>query len=111
MLGLGDLTNKRGDQSKDVTDLLIGVTQVLNRHTIVQFNYSLSQADGYLTDPYKVLSVVDPVTGNPVAGPAGSGLYRLSVREPARHSRQAERVTRSSSATSTATCSRRRIAT
>jgi len=76
MLGLGNSTNKRGDQSKDVTDFLFGVTQVLNRHTIVQFNYSLSQADGYLTDPYKVLSVVDPVTGNPVAGPAGSGLAR-----------------------------------
>ena len=76
MLGLGDTANKRADQSKDVTDWLIGVTQVLNRHTIVQLNYSLSQADGYLTDPYKVLSVVDPVTGNPVAGPAGSGLYR-----------------------------------
>ena len=27
----------------------------MNRHTIVQLNYSLSQADGYLTDPYKIL--------------------------------------------------------
>jgi hypothetical protein len=76
MLGVGDTTNKRAGQSKDVTDWLIGVTQVVNRHTILQLNYSLSQADGYLTDPYKVLSVVDPVTGNPVAGPSGSGLYR-----------------------------------
>ena len=76
MLGLGNSSNKRGDESKDVTDLLVGVTQVLNRHAIVQFNYSLSQSDGYLTDPYKVLSVVDPVSGNPVAGPPGSGLYR-----------------------------------
>ena len=76
MLGLGNSANKRGDESKDVTDFLIGLTQVINRHTIVQFNYSLSQSDGYLTDPYKVLSVVDPVTGNPVPGPAGSGLYR-----------------------------------
>jgi hypothetical protein len=76
MLGLGNQANKRGDQSKDVTDFLLGMTQVLNRHTIVQLNYSLSQSDGYLTDPYKVLSVVDPVTGNLVAGPAGSGLAR-----------------------------------
>lgn len=72
MLGLGAQTNKRGDQSKDVTDFLLGVTQVINRHTLVQFNYSLSQSDGYLTDPYKILSVVDPVTGDPVAGPVGS---------------------------------------
>ncbi|HUQ53228.1 MAG TPA: DUF3570 domain-containing protein [Gammaproteobacteria bacterium] len=76
MLGLGNQANKRGDQSKDVTDFLLGVSQVLNRHTIIQVNYSLSQSDGYLTDPYKILSVVDPVTGNPVAGPAGSGLNR-----------------------------------
>jgi hypothetical protein len=76
VLGLGSSVNKRGDESKDVTDLLLGVTQVLSRHTIVQLNYSLSQSDGYLTDPYKILSVVDPVTGNPVAGPAGSGLNR-----------------------------------
>lgn len=76
MLGLGDQANKRGDQSKDVTDFLVGVTQVLGRHTIVQFNFSLSQSDGYLTDPYKVLSVVDPITVEPVAGPSGSGLRR-----------------------------------
>jgi hypothetical protein len=75
MLGLGDIRNKDGDQAKDVTDWLIGVSQVLNRHTIVQVNFSLSQSDGYLTDPYKLLSVVDPVTGNPVAGPPGSGRY------------------------------------
>ena len=75
--------NKRGDQSKDVTDFLIGVTQVLNRHTIVQLNYSLSQADGYLTDPYKMLSVVDPVTGDPVAGPPAAA-DAVSVREPSR---------------------------
>ena len=75
MLGVGDNRNKDGDQSKDVTDWLIGLTQVLGRHTILQVNYSLTQSDGYLTDPYKFLSVVDPITGNPVAGPAGSGRY------------------------------------
>jgi hypothetical protein len=76
MLGLGDSTNKRGGRSKDVTDLLFGVTQVINRKTLVQLNYSLSNSDGYLTDPYKVLSVVDPLTGALVPGPAGSGLFR-----------------------------------
>jgi hypothetical protein len=76
MLEVGNHAWKRGDESKDVTDFLIGVTQVLNRHTLVQINYSLSVSDGYLTDPYKVLSVVDSSTGVPVAGPVGSGLYR-----------------------------------
>lgn len=76
MLGLGNNANKRGDQSKDVVDLLFGVTQVLNRHTLLQVNYSLSESNGYLTDPYKVLSVVDPVSGNFVPGPVGSGVSR-----------------------------------
>lgn len=76
MLGQGNMASKRGDDSKDVTDFLIGVTQVVNRKTIVQLNYSLSNSDGYLNDPYKILSVVDPVTGSPVPGPAGSGIYR-----------------------------------
>jgi hypothetical protein len=74
MLGLGDLSNRRGGQAKDVLDMLLGVTQVVNRQTLVQVNYSLSRSDGYLTDPYKVLSVVDPITGNLVPGPVGSGL-------------------------------------
>jgi Protein of unknown function (DUF3570) len=67
---------KGPDQSKDVLDLLVGVTQVLNRHSLVQFNYSLTRSDGYMNDPYKILSVVDSVNGLPVAGPPGSGLSR-----------------------------------
>ena len=51
MLEQGNSANKRGSESKDVTDLLFGVTQVLNRKTLVQLNYSLSNSDGYLTDP------------------------------------------------------------
>jgi len=76
MLGEESHANKRGNESKDVVDLLVGVTQVLSRKTLLQVNYSQTKSDGYLTDPYKLLSVVDPVTGDPVAGPAGSGLYQ-----------------------------------
>jgi hypothetical protein len=77
MLSGANNGNKLGGQSKDVVDVLLGVTQVINRHTLVQFNYSLSQSDGYLTDPYKILSVVDPVLGDPVAAPPGAGIdYR-----------------------------------
>jgi hypothetical protein len=90
MLGRGNSANKRpGDLSKDVLDLLIGVTQVINRHTLVQVNFSLSESDGYLTDPYKILSVVAPVTGDPVAGPIGSGLNRyLYERRPETRDKQ-----------------------
>lgn len=40
-------------------DWLLGVTQVLNRYTTLQFNYTQSASKGYLTDPYKMLSSTD----------------------------------------------------
>ncbi len=50
-------------KSKTLTDLLLGVTQVVNRRTLTQLNYSYGQSNGYLTDPYKILSVVDGTSG------------------------------------------------
>lgn len=90
MLDVGDLTNRQGDQSKDVFDAVIGVTQVLGRRLIVQLNYSYSDASGYLNDPYKFLSVVDPATGEPVPRPATPGVdgpsheFRFESRPDAR---------------------------
>lgn len=49
--------------TKTTTDILLGFTQVINRRMITQFNYSYSTVDGYLTDPFKVISVVDGVSG------------------------------------------------
>jgi len=56
-----DFENTRigSDESKSTLDLLFGITQVINRQMIVQFNYSFSTASGYLTDPFKVLSSVN----------------------------------------------------
>ena len=54
-----DNTRKGGDDSKSTVDLLFGITQVINRQMIVQFNYSYSSVSGYLTDPFKVLSLVN----------------------------------------------------
>jgi len=51
------------DETKTVVDLLFGVTQVLDRKSLLQFNYTIGTNNGYLTDPYKILSVVDSVTG------------------------------------------------
>ena len=42
-------------------------------------NYSYSDSSGYLTDPYKVLSVVDPVTGELVARTPAPGATGLSA--------------------------------
>lgn len=66
MLDVGDLSNRGSSESKDVFDIVLGVTQVLSRNTVVQFNYSYSDASGYLTDPYKIVSVVDGITGDAV---------------------------------------------
>lgn len=54
-----DDTRIGSDDDKTTIDLLIGVTQVINRRMITQFNYSYSNVDGYLTDPFKVISVVN----------------------------------------------------
>ena len=37
-------------------DIFAGLTHVLNRRTLAQFNVSYSLSQGYLNDPYKVLS-------------------------------------------------------
>jgi hypothetical protein len=64
MLDVGDLSNRMDTESKDVVDLVLGVTQVIGRNTVMQFNYSYSDSSGYLTDPYKIISVVDGSTGD-----------------------------------------------
>ena len=67
MLDVGDISNRRGTESKDVVDVLLGVTQVINQNLLVQLNYSFSDSSGYLNDPYRVLSLVDPVSGDTLA--------------------------------------------
>lgn len=47
---------KPGD--KVVNDYLIGITQVWNRRTLMQFNIAIGREDGYLTDPYKQVSII-----------------------------------------------------
>ncbi len=47
---------KPGD--KIITDYIAGVSQVWNRTTVVQLNYAHGRTAGYLSDPYKAVSVV-----------------------------------------------------
>jgi hypothetical protein len=51
----------RSDSSETITtsEVLFGWTQVVNRKMLMQFNYGYSDVSGYLTDPFKVLSVVN----------------------------------------------------
>lgn len=66
MLDVGDLSNRIGEVDKDVFDVVAGFTQVINRNLLLQVNYSFSDSSGYLNDPYKIVSLVDPVSGDPV---------------------------------------------
>jgi hypothetical protein len=89
MLDVGDQSNKRaGSESKDVLDLLLGFTQVLNRTTVLRVNFSYSDSSGYLNDPYKLLSVVDPLTGDTLlrvpVGQGPDGVYVFESRPESR---------------------------
>lgn len=85
MREVGNTTGKLSSDDKSVIDGLIGVTQILSRRALLTATYSYSVQDGYLNDPFKVLSVVDPITGRPVAGPSpGLGLHRYESRPDSR---------------------------
>lgn len=57
-------TSRDGSSAeKQIIDLVLGVTQIIDRRTLMQFNYSLSLSDGYQTDPYKLISVYDQADG------------------------------------------------
>jgi hypothetical protein len=58
---------KGPDASLHEVDAVVGVTQVMNRRWLTTLSYSYSDAHGYQTDPYKIISVVDPVSGQPLA--------------------------------------------
>ena len=98
MLDVGNLSNRVGNQDKDVVDVVLGVTQVVSRNLLVQLNYSYSDASGYLTDPYKIISVVDGVTGDTVprvqtpgvAGPSHIFLYENRPDSRTKHSLYAQ---------------------
>lgn len=58
----------RGEASvtKKVRGASFGFTQILNPRSLLQVKYSYAKADGYLTDPYKLLSVIESPTGSTV---------------------------------------------
>ena len=62
-----------GSDTKQVYDLMFGLTQVMGRRWLMQLNLSTSQASGYQNDPYKILTVA--ADGNLIADPTDSTLY------------------------------------
>lgn len=58
--------NGSNSASRTVLSGLVGVTQVMTRRWLAQVNLGLEHGSGYFNDPYKIVSIVNPVTGNPV---------------------------------------------
>jgi hypothetical protein len=53
------LFDKTGGKTKNGAGLLLGVTQVMSRAWLTEFNLSADRFSGYLNDPYKIISVLD----------------------------------------------------
>jgi Protein of unknown function (DUF3570) len=51
---------KEGNKSKNGIGALLGVTQVMTRTWLTELNFSVDRFSGYLDDPYKLVSVLDP---------------------------------------------------
>lgn len=62
------------DETKSTYDLLLGMSQVINRSWIVQANLSLGYSTGYLNDPYKIVTIFDDAAG-PTLGDAQSYIF------------------------------------
>src|SRR5579863_6498313 len=56
---------KGPDTTLHEIDAVVGITQVMNRRWLATLSYSYSDEHGYQNDPYKIISVVDPVSGQP----------------------------------------------
>ena len=54
--------------ARDKTQLgfVAGLTEVISRRWLMQLNYSYDSQSGYENDPYRVISVVDSVSGEPL---------------------------------------------
>lgn len=58
-------TTWKDKDQKEQLDLQLGVTQVLARGTLAQLSFVHSRSAGYMTNPYKIISVVNATSGNP----------------------------------------------
>jgi hypothetical protein len=70
-------TRADSEDQKNTADLILGLTQVVDQNTLMQISYSLSDVSGYLSDPFKIVSVVGD-DGRPVE-------YRYEKRPDARN--------------------------
>ncbi len=67
-------------ESKTVQDYLFGVSQILGRTTLTQLNYSYGHSSGYLTDPYKVVSILANDNSGDLRAPGDPSSYLYEKR-------------------------------
>jgi Protein of unknown function (DUF3570) len=56
-----------GSNAKNVSNVLLGASRILSRTWMVSVNGTRTFERGYLTEPYKVISVMNRVTGQPLS--------------------------------------------
>lgn len=71
------------DDTRIMTELLLGVTQVIDSNTLMQLNYGFALSDGYHNDAYKVTSVLDS-NGDLIAANGLNGTYLYENRPDSR---------------------------
>lgn len=52
-------------RSKTQAGFVLGLTQVMTRRWLMELDYSYDAQHGYMNDPYRVISVVAPTSGEP----------------------------------------------
>ncbi len=52
-------------RSKTQAGFVLGITEVMTRRWLSELDYSYDMQSGYMNDPYRILSVVDPTSGEP----------------------------------------------
>lgn len=73
------------------TDVVVGLTEVMSRRWLAQLNVSYGISSGYQNDPYRIVSVVDPATGEPVMQTDSNNnteVYALYENRPGSRTRQ-----------------------
>ena len=76
---MDDALTSAAEETRTVTDVLVGVTQVLGRNTVAQLNYSVSISSGYHNDPYKL------VANDAAGGPPGEFWYEARPDSRMKH--------------------------
>ena len=57
----------RTSRDKTQAGFVLGWTEVMSRRWLMQLNYAFDQQSGYQNDPYRIISQVDPSSGQPIA--------------------------------------------